>query len=312
MTKMTLDWTRVPYMLASTAEDITSKKGWIIERKYDGGRRRIIKQGNKISFLTRGMANCTLKFPEIKEAVYKIPLDFVLDCEFVREVDGKEDFPTFIKRDKTSIGRMIELLSKREPMSAKCFDILEINGESLLNKTLAERKEKLGQLQQYNSEAFEVAPYEVYSEEVATKRLEEAKNEGREGIMIKNLNAKYDIKPNIKEYRSVEWLKMKTWKDFDEPILGYTTGTREMASLVTPHGKVDFTANSETRELWEGLIKSYRDKEDTELIRFGEFEEKGFKIKRGLVAKGVYLEMVNSGVMRNPILKQILKEGEVD
>lgn len=166
-----------------------------IEFKYDGFRLLIHKKGKEINLFTRRLENVTKQFPEVIEFIQKYVKgdSFILDSEavgFDRTTKKYKPFQEISQRIKRKYD--IEKLSKELPVEVNVFDILYLNGESLLDEPFEKRTEIIRKIVQNQ-------PYKiVHSKQIITgdeKKAEEffkkALKENQEGIMMKSLNAVY-------------------------------------------------------------------------------------------------------------------------
>lgn len=76
--------TRMPTWAAPMLATITyihfSDPDWIYERKLDGMRCLLHKNGRKINIWSRNKINQNLVFPELVKALKNYPVDFILDA----------------------------------------------------------------------------------------------------------------------------------------------------------------------------------------------------------------------------------------
>eukprot|EP00531_Pseudo-nitzschia_arenysensis_P004349 CAMPEP_0116116838 /NCGR_PEP_ID=MMETSP0329-20121206/1251_1 /TAXON_ID=697910 /ORGANISM="Pseudo-nitzschia arenysensis, Strain B593" /LENGTH=514 /DNA_ID=CAMNT_0003610359 /DNA_START=388 /DNA_END=1929 /DNA_ORIENTATION=+ len=169
----------------------------MMEWKYDGMRCQAHFDGSNFKLFSRHMLDMTDQFPDVakflQEAIKKKEpsMSFVIDAEIVG-VEGKgsdaqllpfQDLST--RRKKMDDGRGIRV-------KIFAFDIMLLNGESLVNEELYERKDRLYELFKETDDFSFVysQKLEAYDETKIKTFLTEAVEHGAEGLMIKLLGRK--------------------------------------------------------------------------------------------------------------------------
>jgi DNA ligase D-like protein (predicted ligase)/DNA ligase D-like protein (predicted 3'-phosphoesterase) len=205
-------------MLARTAEKPFNDSEWIFEVKWDGIR-AIAYVGEETNLKSRNNKELISKFPELKE-LSQLTSNVVLDGEIVILTDGLPDFQSVASRNQTSNPKEIQTLSVEMPATYIVFDILEIDGVSLIDQPLFERIALLNSHLKQGKYVIQSEPIREhgieYYQAVLQKKLE--------GIIAKRRNSTYQ--PGT---RSPDWLKIKQVKTCDCVIFGYTQGTGNRA-----------------------------------------------------------------------------------
>jgi DNA ligase 1 len=199
----------ISVMLASpvdTAADLiaTFPTGALVEEKFDGIRAQVHKRGPQVEIYSRTLDRVT-EFPELLPPIHKIPADFILDGEIVGWRDGRAIPFTELQQ---RLGRkQIDLFTTTlVPASFVAFDLLLLNGQTLLDLELAERRLKLTDL---------LTPHEQPELQftradlcTTTKEIETAFNSalanGNEGLV-----AKAPHSPYVPGRRGQFWIKLK-------------------------------------------------------------------------------------------------------
>lgn len=75
------DWTSP--MLATLSKEHFSKEGWIFERKFDGERCLVFKNGRKVKLMSRNKKEINNHYPEVADAFEDQKHDFIVDGEIV-------------------------------------------------------------------------------------------------------------------------------------------------------------------------------------------------------------------------------------
>lgn len=127
--------TFVPPQLAQLADTPPEGDEWLHEVKYDGYRIQVLAAGPTVALITRNGKDWTARYPDIADAFAHLKArSAVIDGELVAlDAEGHSSFS--LLRDKTD-GRLFYY----------AFDLLELDGQSLLGKPLHERKAKLQKL----------------------------------------------------------------------------------------------------------------------------------------------------------------------
>lgn len=208
-------------MLAQTAEDVSDALHDLgeaaLEYKFDGARVQVHKSGDEVVVFSRRMNDVTAAVPEIVTAVRAMPArDLMLDGEVLSlDAQGRpQPFQISMRRfgRKLDVDRMLAEL----PMSPFWFDLLYLNGGSLIDEPQARRFAELSQL----------APAQALVPNLVTARAEQAEDflhgalqQGHEGIMAKARNAGYAAGA-----RGQSWLKIKQARTLDLVILAAEWG----------------------------------------------------------------------------------------
>jgi len=200
-------------MLAQHAEKPFNSKDWIFEVKWDGIRAISYVDG-ELSIRSRNEKELKHNFPELEE-LKKLTENTVIDGEIIVMKAGKADFQALAERSKTTSTENVKYLSHESPANYVIFDILEKDGNPLLQLPLTERKRLLKQYVREGSyivlSAFVETDGEAYYKAALAK--------GMEGIMAKKKDSQYE--PGA---RSANWLKIKPILTCDCAIFGYTIG----------------------------------------------------------------------------------------
>ncbi len=120
-----------------------------LEPKYDGIRAQLHKVGDEVGLFSRDLRSLDKEFPELIQAAAALAGDFVLDGELIAYAEGRK--LVFADLQKRLDRRMVEgdlFMEAAEgvasvPLRYVAFDLLWVDGESLLEATLRERRERL-------------------------------------------------------------------------------------------------------------------------------------------------------------------------
>ncbi|AMQ19517.1 ATP-dependent DNA ligase [Thermococcus peptonophilus] len=200
------------------------------EIKYDGARVQVHKDGDKVIVYSRRLENVTRSIPEVVEAIKAAvkPKKAIVEGELVAVGEGGKPRPfQYVLRRfrrKYNIDEMIEKI----PLELNLFDVMFVDGESLIETKFIDRRKKLEEIVE-ESEKVKLA------EQLITKKVEEAEafykralELGHEGVMAKRLDAVYE--PGN---RGKKWLKVKpTMENLDLVIIGAEWGEGRRAHLL--------------------------------------------------------------------------------
>jgi bifunctional non-homologous end joining protein LigD len=194
-------------MKAKLVEKAPAIGDWIYELKFDGIRLIAVKKDEKISLLSRNQNELAGRFPEIVEAITSMQArECVIDGEVVAlDEEGRSSFQLLQAR---------EMEGRKSPVYFYAFDLLQLDGKSLLSLPLEARKDVLEKLCAGTGEPIR------YSGPIggdAKRLLEEVKRRGLEGIIGKRRNSVYE--PGR---RSGSWIKLKCVREQEFVIGGYT------------------------------------------------------------------------------------------
>lgn len=120
---------------------------WLFEIKYDGFRAILDWDHNTIHLWSRNEKDLLPQFPEIKEYLlsiydqFKDVLPLIFDGELVvLENEGKANFGELQKRGRMKSLDRIQQVAYKRPCTYLVFDLLTINGNTLIDQSYLERK----------------------------------------------------------------------------------------------------------------------------------------------------------------------------
>ena len=194
-------------MKAKLVEKPPTTGDWIYELKFDGIRLIAVKRDKKISLLSRNQNDLSRRFPEVVEAIENLPpRECVIDGEVVA-VDEKG-------RSSFQLLQAHEMEGRKSPIYFYAFDLLQLDGKSLIELPLEARKNVLEKL---CAEAGDLIRFSGAIGSDAKRLLEEVQHRGLEGLIGKQRNSVYE--PGR---RSGAWVKLKCVNEQEFVIGGYT------------------------------------------------------------------------------------------
>ena len=231
-------FTPLKVMLAIKAKDVeaafkTLNGKAMIEHKFDGFRIQAHKKGNNVQIFTRRLDNVNKQFPELIQAIKKVKGNFIIDGEAVGyDPKTKKHLP--FQKISQRIKRKfdIELIAKKLPIELNVFDILYLNGKSLIDKPFKERRKLIEKIIPKKPGEIQVSTGIITDSVTKAKKFyEDALKEGFEGAMAKDLEAPY--KPGA---RVGHMLKLKSiMETLDLVIVGGEWGKGKRSGWITSY-----------------------------------------------------------------------------
>lgn len=184
---------------------------WVFERKLDGIRASVRREGDEVTLISRTGRNLSPAYPELVEALAADPAErFLADGEIVA-FDGA----------RTSFERLQGRMGIHDPQLARLtgipvflylFDLLEFDGHDLTGLTLRRRKAALRRALAFGGPVR----YTPHRNEHGERFFREACARGWEGLIGKRADSPYV------RGRSGDWLKLKCSFEQELAIGGFT------------------------------------------------------------------------------------------
>jgi DNA ligase-1 len=226
----------VRFMLATpedTAEALWERAGssgsvWI-EDKYDGIRAQLHHRSGRTELYSRDLHRITDQFPELADAGNTLCSDVIFDGEIIAYAEGRE--LTFYDLQKR-LGRSTPdlFLGGDVPVHFVVFDLLALDGVSLMKRPLADRRRLLDKLALPRLfERIIVRPAD--SIKAIESELREARSRGNEGLIAKDPSSAYS--PGRREFA---WLKLKTASaTLDVVVVGVERGHGRRSNVLSDY-----------------------------------------------------------------------------
>jgi bifunctional non-homologous end joining protein LigD len=203
-------------MLASLGTEAFDDAGWVFEPKWDGVRAMAICEQDQTMLFSRKRNDITKTYPELGKLHDRlVAIDAILDGEIVTLQKGRPSFERLQSRINLHNERDIERAAKSIPALFMAFDLLYLDGKSLIDLPLEQRKEILETLIIPN-EAIQVSPS---MPEEGTALYDAACQQKLEGIVAKKLGCPYRPGKRVRD-----WIKIKTTFTGDVVIGGWSRG----------------------------------------------------------------------------------------
>lgn len=198
-----------------------------VQYKYDGFRVQIHKDGDRVRLFSRNLEETTPMFPDIVAGVLKQvkAKSAILDSEALAFNPESDEFLPFQETTKRRRKYGIEEMQKKLPLKAFVFDIMYLNGKSLVDESLESRVKSLEEVIDGDGVLIPQPGEIVHDADRLQELFDDALTKGLEGLITKRVDSKYEAGA-----RNFNWIKLKRHssgelKDtIDCVILGYVYG----------------------------------------------------------------------------------------
>jgi len=229
----------------------------LAEAKYDGIRAQLHGSSSRTELYSRDLRNISQEFPEL--AGLRFVEDLILDGELLAfGPDRKLSF--FDLQRRLGRKRTLDFFETEDiPVLYMVFDLLRLNGETLLRTPLSERRRRLSQLML--PDRVRVSPIlEITSIKDIDEAYQKARDQSQEGLMIKDADSLY-----TPGKRGGSWIKFKKeLATLDVVIVGVEQGHGKRSHLLSDY---TFSVRDEETGALQTIGKAYSG------LRDGEIEE---------------------------------------
>lgn len=300
-------------MKATLVDKPFDEAGWIYEIKWDGYRAISYLKKSKADIYSRNNLLFT-QFHAIEEALAELGFNAILDGEIVAlKEDGSADFGALQNWKNT----------QRATLHYYLFDILWLEGYSLLSLTLSQRRQVLEAILPKEHSTIKLSQAYLTS---GIDFFDAAKRMKLEGIIAKRADSYYSS-----DSRSREWLKIKAKRRQEVVIGGYTRneGTEKNFSALAigiydQKGKLNYigkvgtgfnqTVQKELMAEFEKITTSKcpfettPDVDETSHFRPQRLGAKPTWLKPKLICEIEFAELTNDGKVRQASFKGLRKD----
>ena len=202
---------------AGTVENITDDGAWRFEGKWDGIRALATLGPNGLRLHSRAGNDFTHAYPELQELTELLAgHSGVLDGEIVAvDPKGRTSFSRLQQRMNLAAARDVARVRENVPVQFWLFDVLHLDGVSLLRKRYDDRRRIL--------EALPLSGDVCHVRDQLTGTVREALQGSVdldwEGIVAKRADSTY-----LPGKRSRSWIKIKNFRDVEVVIVGWKPG----------------------------------------------------------------------------------------
>ncbi len=299
---------RIVPMLARTGTLPAEDAGWGFEIKWDGVRAIAYCNPGEVRLESRNLNDISDSYPEIA----RIDRDLgshraVLDGEIVAfDEAGRPSFGSLQQRMHVSSREQARKLAKRTPVTYVVFDLLWLDGHSMMDLPYAERRERLAALG-LSGESWQTPEHLLGH---GADLLKASVEQRLEGIVAKRLESTYQ--PGA---RGGSWLKVKTMGRQEFVVGGWLPGKGRRSSSIgalllgvhDPGGALRFVGRVGTgfsdaeldrlQSLLGGLAR------DSSPFSAGQPPKESLFCEPRLVAEVEFAEWTSAGNIRHPSYK---------
>jgi bifunctional non-homologous end joining protein LigD len=211
-------------MLAHLSTLPAEDSSWAFEVKWDGVRAIACSQPGRIRLWSRNRNEVTAAYPELRALNRELgSRSAILDGEVVAfDAQGRPSFELLQTRMHVR-GVSAARLAKVSPVTYLVFDLLWLDGHSLMGLPFTERRKRLAELG-LDGERWRVPEYHVGE---GRAFLAATREQGLEGVVAKRLDSPY-----APGRRDAGWLKLKNANRQELVIGGYTDGRGARAATI--------------------------------------------------------------------------------
>jgi bifunctional non-homologous end joining protein LigD len=205
-------------MMARTATLPRDDGDWAFEVKWDGVRAICHSEPGRMRLHSRNLLDITPRYPEIGRLNRALSHHrAVLDGEVVAlDAEGRPSFGALQRRMHVSSETAVRRLAKETPVTYVIFDLLWLDGHSLMDLPYSERRARLAELGLGDGGRWRVPDYVVGH---GAQLLAATEQQGLEGVIAKRLDSTYE--PGR---RTPSWLKIKNTSRQEVVVGGWVPG----------------------------------------------------------------------------------------
>ncbi len=223
------DWQPLPEhlkpMLATLGDLPKDDDHWAYEMKWDGVRALVTVEGGRITITSRNGNDVTVSYPELRGLGEQLgATQVVLDGEIVSFDDaGRPSFERLQQRMHIASAATARRLADSVPAVYLVFDLVHLDGRSLLDLPYTQRRELLDSLE-LAGRSWQTPP--VFAGDGAGA-VRASRQQGLEGVLAKRLDSRY-----TPGRRTRDWIKVKNVRTQEVIIGGWRPGKGRRAGTI--------------------------------------------------------------------------------
>ena len=315
-------WSRFIEAKTSEPHALTPRETAVyVEDKFDGIRAQLHRRRDRVEIFSRDLRRLTGQFPELVEQARRFDQELIADGEIIAFAEGRR--LTFFDLQKR-LGRKDEHAdlfgdaTADVPVAFVIFDLLWVNGRSLLRTPLRERRERLGTLVLPSQfQKAKVTP--AHSANQIEQVFHDARQRLNEGLMIKDPESFY-----LPGTRGMYWFKLKReLATLDVVVVAAELGHGKRNDVLSDY---TFAVRDETSGELLPIGKAYSGLTDAEIAELTEHFKQNTIVDHGRyrrVKPDVVLEVAFNSIqpsrrhasglaLRFPRIKAIRRDKNVD
>jgi ATP-dependent DNA ligase len=177
-------------MLAQVAEQLPAQGEFLFEPKWDGFRAIVFRSDDDVFIQSRDLKPLDRYFPELHDAMRRLlPAGCVVDGEIVVVTPHGLDFDALQLRLHPAASRIAKL-AKTSPVSFVAFDLLAVDGRSVMTSVQRERRAMLEALLAHVEAPLYLTPM-TRQPELASDWLQQFEGAGLDGVVVKPVDIAY-------------------------------------------------------------------------------------------------------------------------
>jgi bifunctional non-homologous end joining protein LigD len=297
--------------LCKPEQRVPTGDAWLHEAKWDGYRILATIKGRRVRLWSRNGLEWTRRLPELVDALRSLGVKSAqLDGEMVALRDGRDDFNSLQGRLSAA---------QKAPLAYMLFDLPYLDGRSLRELPLLERKARLeallkkhrGTLLKYSAHQVGDGP-QVYAEAVRA---------GLEGIISKRVDSSY------RGARNGDWIKVKSRRSDEFVVVGFTEpkGSRSgigalLLARPRPRGGLDYIgrvgtgfSSEQLRTLRKDLAGTRIEEPAADVSKMTRADRSAATwVEPALVVEVYHQGLGGQGLLRQPALKTVREDKSLD
>jgi bifunctional non-homologous end joining protein LigD len=291
-------------MLARTGPLPRDDHDWAFEIKWDGVRAIAFVQGGRLRLQARSGRDVTPRYPELRPIAEALAgHEVILDGEVVAFDGTRPSFQKLQGRMHLTSEHAVRRLARQDPVHYIAFDLLYLDGRSLMDLRYDERRAKLAELE-LQGPTWQAPAHHVGD---GAALLELTRAQQLEGVIAKRLDSPY-----LPGRRTSGWVKVKNIATTDVVVGGWLPGeggrTGRLGALVVGipdedgvlryAGRVGTGFNQAELVRLGGLLESLASTESPFVGR--QPPKLTHFVEPRLVARVEFTERTQAGTLRHP------------
>jgi ATP-dependent DNA ligase len=245
-------------MLAKLADDIPESGDFLYEPKWDGFRAIVFRSDDDVYIQSRDSRPLDRYFPELHDQLLAaLPPGCVVDGEIVIATADGLDFDALQLRLHPAASRVAKL-AQTSPSSFVAFDLLAVDGESLMEQAQSGRRQALERLLKNSKPPIHLTPV-TRDPHIARDWHKRFEGAGLDGVMVKPADGTYQpgkrAMIKVKHARTADCVVagFRWYKDVDDAVGSLLLGLYDSKGALHHVGVTSSFTMAKRRELAKEL-----------------------------------------------------------